>query len=92
MMNYTLVLVSAHTTVARSYTPSQYSDLITEAHACQSMMRHTLIVAGDMVVFEYVRGKGKAMKKDEVRQSVNCPRELRVLNQREMRAIERVRH
>jgi cbb3-type cytochrome oxidase cytochrome c subunit len=90
MKNYTLVIVSARSIVVREYTAYNHSQLITEACECQNQMRHTLVLVDNSVVFESIRGQHEILKKTVIKDMLSNPKEIRVLSEREIHAIEKV--
>ena len=92
MKNYTLVIVAARTIVVREYTACNHEKLFTEVKECQTQMRHTLVLAGNSVVFESIRGQHEVLEKVVIEDMLSHPKEVRVLTERESLAIERVRY
>ena len=93
MKNYTLVIVSARSIVVRDY-DSVNVELTHELAACTSMMRHTLVVQEGTVIFEHKRGEKPYAENKEgyalVKKILHEKKEIRVLSEREIRAIEKV--
>lgn len=95
MKNYTLVLVCGRIAVARSY-ESITTELIHEAAGCTVAASHTLVVHGKSVIFEHCRGE-KSWSEDaegyaKLRKIFKEKKEIRVLSEREILAIEKVHY
>ena len=95
MKNYTLVLVCGRTAVARSY-ESITTELIHEAAGCTIAASHTLVIHEKSVIFEHCRGE-KSWSEDakgyaELRKIFKEKKEIRVLSEREILAIEKVHY
>ena len=93
MKNYMLVLVCGRTTVARSY-ESITTELVHEAAGCTVAASHTLVIHEKSVIFEHCRGE-VSWREDaegyaELRKIFKEKKEIRVLTEREILAIERV--
>lgn len=94
MKNYTLVIVSSRTLVVREFSGLA---MAREIAGCTGMMRQTLVLEKDSVIFEHVRatdrvylgeGEDLALIKTILREG----KKIRALTERENRAIEKVRY
>lgn len=92
MKNYTLVIVAARTIVVREYTACNHSKLIDEIEWCQRFLRHTLVFVDNSVVFESIRDQSEVLQKIVIADMLSHPKEIRVLTEREVLAIEKVRY
>lgn len=92
MNNYTLVLVCGHTTVARSY-KTITTELVHETAGCTVAASHTLVIHEKSVIFEHCRGEVSwhedAEGYAELRKIFKEKKEIRVLSEREIFAIEK---
>ena len=90
-----LVIVSGRTIVVRSI------ENITnrEISGCTSMMRQTLLTYGSAVIFEHFQQEvpegedhAPAVAVDIIKEAIQKKKEIRILTDREMLAIERVHY
>lgn len=93
MKNYTLVIVSGRTVVAREY-KSVTVELLHEAAACTAIMNHTLVLRNSSVIFEHHRGEAILEESKEgyaaLSEVLKKGKEIRVLTDRENQAVARV--
>lgn len=93
MNNYTLVLVCGRTTVARSY-KTITTELVHETAGCTVAASHTLVIHEKSVIFEHYQGEASweesAEGYEKLRKVFKEKKEIRVLSEREIRAIEKV--
>lgn len=87
MKNYSLVIVSARSIVIRPLSETSYAEI----KGCLPMMRQTLILEGNNVIFEYCRensAKARCSATD-IKKQVERGEVLRTLTEKEAVAIER---
>ena len=90
MKNYTLVIVAAKNIVVRNF---DHTTTVTEIRGCTHDMRQTLILSGNSVIFEHINTTARVYASTEsIKLALKEEREIRVLTEREMLAIERVRY
>lgn len=92
MKNYTLVIVAAKNIVVREYTAHEHNALIKEVEWCQKFLRQTLVFTDNSVVFESIRGQHNILSQSVITDMLSHPKEIRVLTEREILAIERAHY
>lgn len=88
MKNYSLVIVSARSIVIRPLSETSYAEI----KGCLPMMRQTLILEGNNVIFEHRRGEKSAEARcsaTDIKKQVERGEVLRTLTEKEIVAIER---
>lgn len=89
MMNYTLVIVSGRTVVVREF---DRTVTLKELRGCTHDMRQTLILSGNSVIFEHINETTRTYASAEsIKSALKEGKEIRVLTEREIKAVERVR-
>lgn len=90
MKNYTLVIVAAKNIVVRNF---DRTTTVAEIRGCTHDMRQTLILSGNSVIFEHINTTARVYASAEsIKLALKEEREIRVLTEREMLAIERARY
>lgn len=90
MKNYTLVIIAAKNIVVRKF---DHTTTVAEIRGCTHDMRQTLILSGNSVIFEHINTTTRVYASTEsIKTALKEEREIRVLTEREILAIERAHY